>query len=104
MPPRSCEGIEENTQQLLGEVQEILLKELETSIEAGECLKSEDANRLHLCLTWMFTGCPEEVTGILLNAALDPQSKTGEALVISDQGRLGRLTVESDEQQKTKAH
>ncbi|MCY4541313.1 MAG: hypothetical protein OXB95_02795, partial [Rhodobacteraceae bacterium] len=42
-----------------------------------------EVNRLHLPLTWLFTGCPEDVVGVLLKAMVNPEGRIGQRLRIN---------------------
>ena len=62
----------------------VLLEELDQAVNDVPTLKAPVANRLHLPLTWLFTGCPERVVEILLDAVLDPQGRSGRTLQIDN--------------------
>ena len=65
---------------LLDKACKILLGELERAIADEEQLRVGQANRLHMPLTWLFVGCPEEATKLLLDAMLHPEGKAGRTL------------------------
>ena len=65
---------------LLTRSAQILLKDLEDHVKSKANFKPWHANRLHLPLTWLFTGCPEKTVEILLQAVLDAEGPEGTAL------------------------
>jgi len=73
------------SQKLLQCAISVLLKELEDSINREVQLKSKVANRMHLPLTWLFTGCPERTVELLLDAIVNPQGPAGCALHINNE-------------------
>lgn len=80
-PPRDSDPRKHrNSRRLLGEATAALLRDLERSIQSGENLREKAANRLHLPLTWLFTGCPERTVEILLDTIVKPECKAGRVL------------------------
>ena len=77
-PPRTSGGQKfHDAQRLLRDAIRILVRDLEYCVDNRMKIKVGVANRLHLGLTWLFTGCPEEVTNILLDAIVNPNGKAG---------------------------
>ena len=70
---------------LLADSTAILLRDLEEHVRTGRSVPARVANRLHMPLTWLFTGCPEETVEILLRALLDPIGKEGIALKVDNE-------------------
>lgn len=80
-PPRTTDSQQHrDDQRLLAASTEALLADLERSIQSDERTRTRVANRLHLPLTWLFTGCPDRAVEILLNAAENPEGPAGRAL------------------------
>ncbi len=79
----------ENAKQLIKQAIPILLKDLKNYVE--NCLdyvgqfNDGQTNRLHLPLTWMFTACPKEAVDILLDAIIDSDGQTAQALRMQQQ-------------------
>ena len=73
-PPRSpLEDSKTNTRRrhLLSDATGRLLTELEKHVEVdSKPRRPRIANRLHMPLTWLFTGCPDRAVQILIDAAL----------------------------------
>ena len=77
-PPRTSGGQKfHDAQRLLRDAIRILVRDLEYCVDNRMEIKLGVANRLHMGLTWLFTGCPEEVTNILLDAVVNPNGKAG---------------------------
>ena len=102
-PPLDCGDNYTQSQALLKAATDLLLSGLEKSIANEDELKLNVARKLHMGLTWLFTGCPERVTEILLDAVLFPDSKAGRTLHVEERysawaiySGIGR-TVKSDE-------
>ncbi len=106
-PPRTLDGRDYiDAKRLLRDATRILVRDLKYCIDRQMKLKVGVANRLHMGLTWLFTGCPEEVTNILLDAIINPNGKAGTTLHIkknfaawSIYSGVGR-TVKSEESLK----
>ena len=80
-PPRTSNGRDYiAAQQLLRDALGVLVSDLEHRLAHQTKMKSGEANRLHMGLTWLFTGCPEEVTNFLLDSIINPSEKTGKTL------------------------
>ena len=80
-PPRTSNGQDYiAAQQLLRDARSILVRDLKYCVDRQIKLKVGVANRLHMGLTWLFTGCPEEVTNILLDATVNPDGQAGKTL------------------------
>ena len=80
-PPRTSNGREfYRAQRLLRNATRILVRDLEYCIDRHIKLEDGFANRLHMGLTWLFTGCPKEVTNILLDAIVNPGGKASKTL------------------------
>ena len=62
---------------LLAESTAALLSGFEYSLRNREGLTPYAANRLHLPLTWLFTGCPGRTVEILLDAIVNPEGVEG---------------------------
>ena len=103
-PPRTSGGQKfRDAQRLLRDAIRILVRDLEYCVDNRMKIKVGVANRLHLGLTWLFTGCPEEVTNILLDAIVNPNGKAGLTLHMDNEyaawsiySGIGR-TVKSEE-------
>ncbi|MCY4381869.1 MAG: hypothetical protein OXE44_01810 [Nitrospinae bacterium] len=84
-PPRTNDPQQHQASlRLLRESTDALLRDLESKISSREKLKPGIANRLHMPLTWLFTGCPERAVEVLLDAIADPQGNGGRTLHIDD--------------------
>ena len=83
-PPRSSTPENhEYDMKLLRHATNILVKNLEYYNQSGSDdfeLKVGEINRLHLALTWLFTGCPDDVVDILVKALKEPEGKYGSKL------------------------
>ena len=73
-----------DSKRLLAASTAILLQDLEDSVHRQLNLSIKKANRLHLPLTWLFTGCPEKAIDLLLDALIDPQGTVGRTLHVND--------------------
>ena len=84
LPPRTSGGQNYgDDQELLRRAIAIIVGDLEHSVEnRSQFKKAGDSNRLHMGLTWLFTGCPDKVTNILLDAIINPDGNSGETLCI----------------------
>ena len=81
MPPHTSDPQQHReSRRLLAESTAALLTDLERSLESRGNVKASTANRLHLPLTWLFTGCPERTVEILLDAITSPKGRTGRTL------------------------
>ena len=110
-PPRASEASDPRAfagaTDLLAKATGILLNELEQSVESNATLKPRIANREHLPLTWLFTGCPEGATQILLDALLDETSAAASTLLVDNPFSLWSIyqgigrTVRSDDHLKS---
>ena len=72
---------------LLAEATGILQQELENSVRGSLRLRRARVgriNRLHLPLTWLFTGCPESTVEILLDALIDPHGSVARSLLVNE--------------------
>ncbi len=69
-----------NSERLLVESTNALLSDLERNVASSRKIQAKEANRLHLPLTWLFTGCPERTIEILLDAIGDPEGPAGRVL------------------------
>lgn len=72
---------------LLAAATGILQQELENSVRGTLRLRRARGwatNRLHLPLTWLFTGCPESTVEILLDALIDPSGRVGRSLLVNE--------------------
>ncbi len=78
-PPKS------ESYELLEKSTQILLHDLEDHVNSQTILQPPIANRLHLPLTWLFTGCPTKTVEILLRAALSPEGPEGTALHVENE-------------------
>lgn len=93
-------------QRLLRDATGILLFDLTRRVDSGQALKVKAANRLHLPLTWLFTGCPEGAIRVLLDALLDRTSRVASALLVDNDYSLWSIyqgvgrTVRNDEDLK----
>ncbi len=87
LPPRTSGGQNyDDDQELLRRAIAIIVRDLEHSVENRIQFKNYGvANRLHLGLTWLFTGCPDKVTNILLEAIINPVGNSGVTLCIDKQ-------------------
>ena len=106
-PPRTLSTKEFGTgQRLLRDATGILLDDLTLSVESTKTLKVKAANRLHMPLTWLFTGCPEGAIQILLDALLDRTGDAASKLLADNEYSLWSIyqgvgrTVRSDEHLK----
>lgn len=80
-PPRASNPLQDRaSSRLLAESTGALLSDLESSIEGRKKLSIRAANRLHMPLTWLFTGCPERTVEILLDAIVNPTGASGYTL------------------------
>ena len=88
-PPRpSIPEDHEYDMKLLRHATNILVKNLEYYNQSGSDdfeLKVAEINRLHLALTWLFTGCPDDVVDILVKALKEPEGKYGSRLNMDNQ-------------------
>ena len=66
-----------DSRRLLATSTEVLLSDLEQTIRCSGRPTVWEANRLHLPLTWLFTGCPERTVEILLDAIENPEGSAG---------------------------
>ena len=85
LPPRTSGGQKyDDDQELLRRAIAVIVRDLEHSVENRILFKKYGvANRLHLGLTWLFTGCPDRVTNILLEAIINPNGYSGVTLCIN---------------------
>lgn len=85
LPPRKFGGQNyDDDQELLRRAIAILVRDLECYVENKVEIKDVgNPNRLHLGLTWLFTGCPDRVTNILLDAIINPDGNSGDTLCIN---------------------
>ena len=83
-PPRplNAKGFQEE-QELLARASNILLADLQDFINSKTTLKS-GRNRLHMALTWLFTGCPCQTVNYLLDAVVNPNGNAGTRLQIGE--------------------
>jgi len=85
-PPRTSDPQQHrNARELLVASTEALLSDLERAIRSGGSLAVKEANRLHMPLTWFFTGCPERTVEILLDAIENPEGSVGRTLHMENQ-------------------
>ena len=87
LPPRTSGGQNyDDDQELLRRAIAIIVRDLEYSVEnRSQFEKVGDTNRLHMGLTWLFTGCPDKVTNILLEAIINPVGNSGVTLCVNKQ-------------------
>ena len=83
LPPRDLE-VDAQREEVLSTSTAKLLAHLESNVQSDAKLKVSAANRLHMPLTWLFTGCPERVVTILLDALIDPQGLAGPVLHVDN--------------------
>jgi len=84
-PPRSkTPENHEYDMKLLRHATNILVKNLGYYIQSGsvvsELKEEKEINLLHLALTWLFTGCSDDVVDILLKAMMEPNGNVGRIL------------------------
>ena len=79
-PPRDCGENPDNANTLLRTATGYLLANFDSSIYSRSRLNNYHANRLHMGLTWLFTGCPDDVVQTLLTAILEPNGAVGHRL------------------------
>ena len=85
-PPRMSDPQQHrNARELLVASTKALLSDLERAIRSGGPLAVKEANRLHMPLTWFFTGCPERTVEILLDAIENPEGSVGCTLHMENQ-------------------
>ena len=85
-PPRTTDSRQHrDSLRLVAASTEALLAELDLAVRSREHLKATVANRLHLPLTWLFTGCPDRAVEILLDALENPQGPAGHTLHMEDE-------------------
>ncbi|MCY3820137.1 MAG: hypothetical protein OXH52_12365 [Gammaproteobacteria bacterium] len=69
---------------LLTDATSVLQTELEQAVNDVAALKPGIANRLHMPLTWLFTGCPERTVRVLSRALLEPHGAGGRTLHVDN--------------------
>ena len=80
-PPRTDDRQQyRDSRSLLAASTNALLSDLERSVASSRKMRAREANRLHLPLTWLFTGCPERAVEILLDAIGNPEGPAGRVL------------------------
>lgn len=86
-PPHPSDSTQHrDDRRLLERATEALHSELEFSIShQRKSGKPKAVNRLHLPLTWLFTGCPEKTVEILLDAIQKPKEQKGKALLMDNE-------------------
>ena len=84
-PPRDCGENPDNANTLLRTATRYLLENFDSKICNQSQISRKHANRLHLGLTWLFTGCPDSVVDTLLNAILEPDGAAGRTLYIHNE-------------------
>ncbi len=84
-PPRMDPQQHRASRILLRDSSDKLLLDLEAKISRNEQLGSIVANRLHMPLTWLFTGCPERTVEILLEALMHPNDNAGRTLHVDNE-------------------
>ena len=84
-PPRTDDPQQYRLAQgLLGQATNMLLSDLDHAVRNRTELRPTVANRMHMALTWLFTGCPEQTVEILLDAILNPGGDAGITLHIAN--------------------
>ena len=84
-PPRTEDPKQYQTARtLLHNATTALQSDLERCVRRQEKLSTRVANRMHLPLTWLFTGCPERAVEILLDSIVNPNGKAGNTLHIDN--------------------
>ena len=84
-PPRTDDPKQYRAaQDLLGQATNLLLSDFEHAVRNRTKLRPAVANRMHMSLTWLFTGCPERAVEILLDAILNPAGDAGTTLHIAN--------------------
>lgn len=84
-PPRVSDPLlYQASRKLVNESTAALLHDLERTVQNGEKVTVKEANRLHMPLTWLFTGCPEPTVEILLKAIMHPKGREGHALYMEN--------------------
>ena len=106
-PPRTLDGQGfVRRQRLLRDATGILLSDLMRTVDSKVALKVRVANRLHMPLTWLFTGCPEEAIRVLLDALLDRTGHAASTLLVDKPFPLWSIyqgvgrTIRNDEELK----
>ena len=80
-PPRTMDPRQHrDSLRLVAASTEALLADLDQAVRSSERLSVKVANRLHLPLTWLFTGCPDRAVEILLDAIEHPVGPAGRTL------------------------
>ena len=72
-------------QRLLAKATSALQGELEDSVNKAMGMKPKVANRLHMPLTWLFTGCPTKTVEVLLNALVEPGGPANATLNVNNE-------------------
>ena len=85
-PPRASNPQQRRaSRRLLGESTAALLSDLEISVDSRKKFANKVANRLHMPLTWLFTGCPERTVEILMDAIVNPRGAAGRTLQMDNE-------------------
>lgn len=106
-PPRTLDGQGfVRRQRLLRDATGILLSDLRRTVDSRVALGVKAANRFHMPLTWLFTGCPEGAIRVLLDALLDRTGQAASTLLADKEYSLWSIyqgvgrTVRNDEDLK----
>ena len=85
-PPRFDDpSLHQAAKALLRDSTAIMLSDLEDYVHGRGKLSVRATNRMHLPLTWLFVGCPEQTVNLLLEAILEPDGPAGSQLKIDNQ-------------------
>ncbi|MCY4540940.1 MAG: hypothetical protein OXB95_00885 [Rhodobacteraceae bacterium] len=85
-PPRADDRRQhESDRKLLAEATRLLSDDLKRFVDCDtpNQWKGKKVNRLHLPLTWLFTGCPRDVVRVLLDAMVNPEGRIARRLRIN---------------------